>query len=580
MTLKGIHTYVVTQMVIIVLFFAGMLLNYYALFPIIDEGEGARISADVENYCSNFLPCNGCDVRSRSQLDSVLKLGLDPYGQGDLWIIDTDGKVIYCSDGLEGGDAESLLFEKYGEKSCALLELEFSSMAQTYCVDYDKELHTSMVACYDKDSGLMFFYAIDYYIAGSKFLRSISFLVLFMAIGGVFTILFSYFTLNKMAKQLKKDSLVQQELDTAATIQKSMLPSGKKQLLQVDVDARLIPARKVGGDFFCYQLQDGLIYFCIGDVSGKGVPASLFMSKATTLFRSNIKYKFSVAEIAANMNEELCINNLSNMFLTCIIGTMSASDGRVRYVNAGHVPPVIWDGRQDAGLSYLASTGDVPLGLFGESEFTEEQFVLEKNGLVLFYTDGISEARSSTGALLGKEALLECLETIKGLTAKEINDKLLASVRTYESGTSQSDDITLLTFRNVPSPKTMSIRNDVRELRRIAPFTKEVFKECELDSKQLIVIRAGLDEALTNCVQYAYDTPDNPIDVTASIEDHCLCFTIRDSGKPFNPLEYISSPPDGTRVGGLGISMYRSAFDEVQYTRTGESNILKLIKKL
>jgi len=569
----------VSQIVVVLLFFAGMLLNYYALFPIIDVGEGARISADVEDYCVHFLPERGCDVRDKAQLDSVLSLGLDPYGSGDLWIMDADAKVIYSADG-QTGDAYALLRAKYGERSTILLDREFACSTRSYSAEYEKKLHTTMVASFNQGAGLMFFYAIDYHIAGNKLLHTISYLAFFMAIGGMFIILVNFFIVKKLTRQQRQNSLVQQELDTAATIQKTMLPSGRKQLLQVDVDARLIPARKVGGDFFCYLLQDGLIYFCIGDVSGKGVPASLFMSKAVTLFRSNVKYKLSPAEIAANMNEELCINNLSSMFLTCIVGTMGASDGIVRYVNAGHEPPVIWDGKEQTKLAYLATSGNIPLGVFPDMEFVEEQFVLEKNGLALFYTDGISEAKSDTGQLLGKDALLQCLENNKSLSAREINDKLLKSVTSYACGAEQSDDITLLTFRNVPDPKHMVIKNDVKELRKISSFTEEIFKECELDSKQLIVVRAGLDEALTNCVRYAYDTPGHDIDVTASIENHCLCFTIRDSGKPFNPLEYISVPPDGTRVGGLGISMYRSAYNDVQYTSEGGYNILKLIKKL
>jgi len=129
-------------------------------------------------------------------------------------------------------------------------------------------------------------------------------------------------------------------------------------------------------------------------------------------------------------------------------------------------------------------------------------------------------------------------------------------------------------------PSTLTIRNNVAELVKIGPFIEGILNETPLDRSARVRIRVGLDEAMTNCVMYAYDSPGKDIEVTASIEDKQLKFVVKDAGVPFNPLEYRAEVSDELRPGGLGISMMRTIFDDVQYERKGEKNILKLIKNI
>jgi len=314
-----------SQAFVILSFFAGMLLNYYALLPSLDMSEAARIEEDLDSYFDCFTPSHKCNAHNQEELDSALALINNPFG-GDYFIADGNFQILSSRDG-EKGYLNDVLDEKYGGMATNLLENEFNSNDSKSSMDYDQSEKTSYYARYESWNDLMFFYVANYLIAGKELIHTLRMLLLFMIVGGLLILTTSILIVRRIEIQLKDESLIQQELDTAAVIQKSMLPQGEKHLIQLDVDARLIPARKVGGDFYCYYLNNGLLYFCIGDVSGKGIPAALFMSKGVTLFRSFAKAGKSPRELAENMNEELCIHNESNMFITGILGTLRIYDG-------------------------------------------------------------------------------------------------------------------------------------------------------------------------------------------------------------------------------------------------------------
>jgi len=581
MTMKGRKIIIGSQLFIIVAFFTGMMLNYYTLTPLVDYGETYRLMMAIDNYRLCFYEENGCDAHDPAQRDSVMSLGLDPFG-GDVILADSIGVIFYAKDG-ETGNISEVLMSKYGPLAADMVAAEYadpSAPTDDSRMEYDKKKKYSFYTKFSEREDMLFFYAADYRVAGSECLRSFFYLLFFMVAGGLVIMIICFLVTRKLFSQSQKELLVRQELDTAARIQKSMLPRGEKHFMHIDVNARLIPARKVGGDFYCYLLRKGILYFIIGDVSGKGIPASIFMSKAVTLFRSHANADKSASAIAESMNEELCINNDSNMFLTAVIGTMNAYDGRVRFVNAGHEPPVVWDGKEASKLFFLRTESDIPLGLEPDARFVEKDYELDRDGLLLLYTDGVNEAKSASGRYLGQRKLLEGLEAFKSRESREINDAIIELITRFEVGTEQSDDITLLTFRATPKPVELTIRNDVKELRKIVPYLDAILSESPLDSRERTLVRSGLDEALTNCVLYAYDSPGNEIKATASIVRGALCFTIRDGGKPFNPLEYSPEPAEELRVGGLGIKMIKTVFDEVRYSREDNMNILELIKKL
>jgi len=578
MNRKGKLLIMLSQIVMILAFFAGMWLNYFKLMPVIDIGETSRMTTELGRYFSNYIPNNGGDISDLSKLDSLEKL--DPYGSGDILIMDSKGWILY-SNCSQSGNGYDYIEGKYGEMATRLLVKERESPSGIGRMDYVSSSHLSLYSRYIRTRNVLIFYAVDYYNAAGELIKIFKYLLIFMSGGGLILMLLGYFIYNRISRQAGKEAVVQRELEMASRIQKAMLPSGEMSLLQLDINARLVPAKKVGGDFYSYILKDGLLYFCIGDVSGKGVPAALFMGKAVTLFRSYANSGLCASDIANRMNNDLCLNNDWNMFMTCIIGVMQTDNGHISYVDAGHEQPVIWNGREDSKAEFLVSRGSVPLGVIPETGYEENEFTLQENGLMLLYTDGVSEARNKDKKLLGKNALLSYVESSKDLPGSRINDMLLQNLSTYESKVEQSDDITLLTFRRKNQPKHISIRNNISELKTIVPFIKEILNECRFDSKVGILVRSGLDEAVTNCVRYAYGDKEGVIDLEAGINEGRLCFTLTDSGMPFNPLGY-KPDTDNTnlKVGGLGISIFRKNFDEVTYERLDSNNILKLYKKL
>jgi len=568
------------QILITLFFFAGMLLNFFLLYPIIDQEETERIRADIDRYCLKFYPYDGFDIKNEALRDSLTNAVPRPYG-GDVIISDCHFNVLYSNiECTPGENIISLVSRSFGPTALKILEEEYASEDKKSVLVYEKGTRTSYFSRYEPAHDLLFFLTVDYNVAGSRMISAYRFLLLFMTLGGVTVIVISYFDVRRMGKKLKNEAEAQKDLDMASRIQQAMLPDGEKHLMQVDIDAKIIPARKVGGDFFCYLLREGVLYFCIGDVSGKGVPASLFMSKAVTLFRSFVNLSLTPVQITSRMNDELCIHNFQNMFITSIVGSMDVTDGTIVLVNSGHEAPVIWDGDPASSPALMKTTGNIPLGVMPSQEYSEDTMVLNKNGLMFFYTDGVTEAKSQKSGLMGRSSLLSILDEVKDLSSSDINDHILSRVKQFEKGVEQSDDITMMTFRNIEKPKTLKLKNEVKDLRKVVPFLDGIFRECPLDSKSRIRVRSGLDEALTNCVHYAYEGRSGEIEVKSELVNGSLVFTVTDEGKEFNPLTHNQEFSSELKVGGLGIAMMKSSFDDLNYRRIDGRNILTLVKKL
>ncbi len=567
----------VHHLVIILVFFVCMMGNFFLLFPIMDKEEALRFVGDIDRYASYFQ-ANSDRVRTDSvYLDSLLSVSPNPYG-GRFMIMDSEGFIIY-DDNDHSGSAFDILYDDYGQIATDLLTDEIANPTPNSKTVYDYSASRSLYASYEPSLNIVFFYAADYSLYGSRMMPTFRLLLIIMILGGTVLIVISLSNIKKLTRDKIYQTANDKELETASAIQRAMLPRESRHLLQLDIDAKLLPAKKVGGDLYYYVLREGVLYFCVGDVSGKGIPASLCMSRMVSLFRVFALNGLAPARIASGINDELCINNDQYIFVTAFIGALRIVDGSLVYCNAGHDAPLYWNGVEDSRVGYLKSSPNLPLGFDSSTKYVEDMVVLEKNALLLLYTDGITEAKGKEG-MLGRDNMNAIVEKLKSGSAKQISEGLLDEVLNFEKGVEQSDDITLLVLKNIPSPKELHISNDVKELRKIAKYCEFLFEECPLDAKSRILVRSGLDEALTNCVRYAYDTPGNDITVIASIEENNLIIVIKDSGKPFNPLEYFSDAPGTIKIGGLGIQMIRSNFDDVKYQWEDGYNILTLIKNL
>jgi phosphoserine phosphatase RsbU/P len=242
---------------------------------------------------------------------------------------------------------------------------------------------------------------------------------------------------NKMESELKIAHDIQQGI-----IPKIFPPFPDRN--DVDLFAILDPAKEVGGDLYdFFFLDEKTLVFAIGDVSGKGVPASLLMAITRTLLRAKATIDKSASRIVSEINKELCNDNENAMFVTFFLGMINLETGQVDFCNAGHNYPYIL--RNNARLEKIRQTHGTALGLFDSIEYKSGRITLSKTETIVLYTDGIPEAMNVNQQLLGDQALETLLDELHdNKSPKEITNALLEKTRLFASGAEQSDDITIL----------------------------------------------------------------------------------------------------------------------------------------
>ena len=238
---------------------------------------------------------------------------------------------------------------------------------------------------------------------------------------------------------------IESELRIAREIQMSMVPSVFPERKGLDIYATMAPAKEVGGDLYDDWLEDDTLYFCVGDVSGKGVPASLFMAQTTRLFHALAKQHQMPAAIATRLNDELTEKNDNGMFVTMFIGQINLSTGHLYFCNAGHNPPVIGD--DELHGSFLNMESNAPIGLWPGLEFIGEEIESIKGHPLLIYTDGLNEAENKEHEQFGDEHMLDILRHTKFENARQVVEVLKAEVERHRNGAEANDDLTIMCIR-------------------------------------------------------------------------------------------------------------------------------------
>ena len=236
---------------------------------------------------------------------------------------------------------------------------------------------------------------------------------------------------------------MESELRIARNIQMSMVPSVFPDVEGIDMYASMTPAKEVGGDLYNYLLLDDKLYFCVGDVSGKGVPASLFMAQATRLFLTLAKQAMSPAEICTRMNDALSGNdNETNMFVTFWLGLIDLTTGHLTFCNAGHNPPVIGCGDKD--VTFLEMIPNAPIGIMPGMEYIDEEVETIKGRPLFIYTDGLNEAENKENEQFSDERLLDILRNTPFSSAQQVIELLSAEVEKHRNGAEPNDDLTMM----------------------------------------------------------------------------------------------------------------------------------------
>ena len=254
-------------------------------------------------------------------------------------------------------------------------------------------------------------------------------------------------SLVKYIEELKlttaQKASIESELNVASNIQMSMLPSVFPNREGLDMHASMTPAKEVGGDLYGYLLKGDSLYFCVGDVSGKGVPASLFMAQVTRLFRTLANQQMPPAEICTHMNEALSGDeNPTSMFVTMFVGVVNLQSGHLMFCNAGHNPPVIGGGENHG--EFLQMLPNFPIGVMPGLEFEGEEIESIKGRALFLYTDGLNEAENRQHEQFGDDQLLSILRNTHFESAKQVVETLFNEVQLHRDGADPNDDLTMM----------------------------------------------------------------------------------------------------------------------------------------
>ena len=275
---------------------------------------------------------------------------------------------------------------------------------------------------------------------------------LLMAIVGIIFIAIVVFILlrlqaaRRVAELKTEQERIESELRIARDIQMSMVPNTFPDREGLDMYASMAPARQVGGDLYGYVLDGDKLYFCVGDVSGKGVPASLFMAQATRLFQTLAKQGMLPAEICTRMNDALSgEDNENGMFVTLFLGVIDLKTGHLSFCNAGHNPPVI--GGSSSRGDFLKMESNAPLGLWPGLQYVGEEIGTIKGRPLFIYTDGLNEAENPQQQRFGDERLLSILRNTHFGSSQQVVQTLAEEVARHRNGAEPNDDLTMMCIR-------------------------------------------------------------------------------------------------------------------------------------
>lgn len=380
---------------------------------------------------------------------------------------------------------------------------------------------------------------------------------------------------------------IDQELEYAKAIQLSALPRvfppypGRTDF---DIYATMRAAKEVGGDFYdFYFVEENKLVLLIADVSGKGIPAAMFMMTAKTLIKSLAESGLAVDELLTRANEQLCENNDTGMFVTVWLGIVDTDTGIVTFANAGHNPPAV---RQDNGEFVFLKTrpGFVLAGMEG-IKYRKNEFLLAPGDRLYLYTDGVTEATNQNNAFYGEQRLLKVLNKNAENDIQTLCKEVQEDVDRFVGKAPQFDDITMLTFERRSSVEDdaaeIEIDADIANLEKITAFAESILEKHGASVKVIAQVNVTVDEIFSNISKYS---GAGKVSVSCKIKEDVLYLRFVDDGTPYDPT---SQPePDTTlsaeerNIGGLGIYLVKKTMDDVQYQYVDGKNMLTIKKML
>lgn len=383
------------------------------------------------------------------------------------------------------------------------------------------------------------------------------------------------------------------ELNVATQIQADMLPSifpAFPEHKEFDIYATMDPAKEVGGDFYDFFLIDeDHLAMVMADVSGKGVPAALFMVIAKTLIKNRAQIgNASPSKILYDVNNQLCEGNEAGLFVTVWLAIIDLNTGKGIAANAGHENPTI---RRGNGAFELVKTKHSPAVACMEGmRFREHEFQMNPGDSLYVYTDGVPEATNAHDELFGTDRMLAALNRNSTASPEQLLRTVKAEIDTFVGEAPQFDDITMLCMnyygKEDPNVKVLDVEATDESLEKVIAFVEEILEQHDTPMKTVMQIDLAVEEIFVNIAHYAYAPEVGNATVKVEVKDDPLqvIITFMDEGIPYDPL--AKEDPDITlsaeerRIGGLGVFLVKKNMDDVTYAYEGGKNILTIKKKL
>jgi len=377
------------------------------------------------------------------------------------------------------------------------------------------------------------------------------------------------------------------ELRIASEIQKSILPRTFPPFpdrADFEIYATTIPALEMGGDFYDFFLiDDKRLGVVIADVSGKGVPAAIFMAVSRSLLKATALASVSPSACLEHVNRLLCPDNDSAMFVTVFYGILHTESGELEFSNGGHNVPYIIGHDRIVPVGQPAGTA---LGIVDDARYHTNRMSINAGETLVLYTDGVTEAMDTHGSLFSTPRFEQTLQRLVDQRPFDLLTRLVEDVHAFASGAVQADDITLLALQyRRPALIELTLVNRSSELQRLASELERFAQNHRIPEPDIHAFSLSLDELVTNTIAYGYDDQGpHEIRVRLALANGRLSAEVEDDGRPFNPLTAplpdLTSAVEDRPVGGLGIHLVRSLMDHVDYRRESGKNHLMMRKQL
>ena len=383
---------------------------------------------------------------------------------------------------------------------------------------------------------------------------------------------------------------IDKELEYAKQIQLSALPTNFPNGDTYSIYAQMIAAKEVGGDFYdFYKLSDTTVAFLAADVSGKGIPAAMFMMTAKTIIKDLAERGLPVNEIFTQANEKLCENNESGMFVTAWMGILDLTTGQVTFANAGHNPPLLK--RANGSFEYLKTRAGFVLAGMEGIRYRIGELTLYPGDRLFLYTDGVPEATNTVNKLYGEDRLLDFMNRNSTMEATKLLPALKSNIDEFVGEAPQFDDITMLMFDYKPKEGGAHMTNrtfpaKTEALPDILGFVEETLEGYGCPMKIQMAVCVAIEEVFVNIAHYAYGGSEGDMNLGIGFdkENHTITFRMTDKGVPFDPLQKpdpdITLSAEAREIGGLGIFITKKTMDSVTYAYENGENILTMAKTI